>query len=601
MRKITALLIGLVFMAGMAMPAGNISAFGDTTTGSAITTTGGAIIPDPVPTPVPVPVPVPEPTPVPTPVPIPVPEPVPTPTPLPIPVPEPGPVIPDPMPGPVTPVVSYIVASPHNSTIEVNRSQDYHVTAYYTDGSTKDVSGDAVVSAADSTVAQVHNGTTMVYGVGPGTTTVIVRYQSFSDTSSLTVLGPVGKATLAVTPHGAQTIKIGGGVAFKATLNSTWNPPTQDVTNTSSWDYDASIVTMTYPGYFVGKGLGETIVTVTYTDSSGNPYTDSVEVDVIGNAPVAQRIEVRPGTNSGYLGQSITYVAMLRYSDGSSTDITSQCTWAPRNQNIATYTGGGKFRLNNTGTTWIDAFYNSSNGTLQDSSKLTVYANNYDTLSISPANQSASVGNTVYYRATLVHNDGRASEDITNSVTWRTSDNSIARAQSNGGFAAIGAGTATISATYYSGGNLYSSANLTVNAAPLPPTPSAPQNSTFTIGSTVYYIDGVPKYAPLAPYSYNNRTYVPLRPMAAAIGVNVGWNNATQTATFVDPETGTVVALTANNPYYSVNGILQPRMDVSPRLVGGSLTCPARYLAQAFGYQVGFNSATNTIVLSRAY
>ena len=590
-KSILSLLLSGLLLWALGMPGfAPAPAFADNTDG---TTTGGAII---VPEP-----PAPEPEP-----PAPAPEPpAPTPAPAPgpfIPVPEPDPYVPGPMPGPVIPVVSYITLTPGRSTIDVDQAQDYHATAYFTDGSTQDVTADTVFAAGDTTIAQVHDGTAIVYGVAPGTTTIIGRYQGFRDTSSLTVRGPVGQASLSLSPHSAQTIRIGGGVAIKATLKSTWNPPTQDVTNISSWDYDANVVTMTYPGYFVGKAPGETVVKATYQASSGASYVDYVEVDVVGNIPSPQNLVVKPGTNSGYLGQSIVYSAILQYSDGSSQDVTSQCTWAVRDTRLASYQGGGRFTLNRVGTTYIDAFYNSSVGALRDTSRLTIYDNNYDTLTITPAKQSTSVGSTVYYQAVLVHNDGRPSEDVTRAVTWRTGDNTIARSQGSGTFLAAGPGTVTIAASYSgNSGVLNSSANLSVNAVPAPPAPHSPQNATFTIGSTLFYIDGVANYAPLAPYSFNNRTYVPLRPMAAAIGVNVTWNNATQTATFVDPQTGTVVALTANNPYYSVNGFLQPKMDVSPRLVSGSLTCPARYLAQAFGYSVGFNSSTNTIVLAKAY
>jgi hypothetical protein len=589
MKNVIALLTGSLLFLALLMPGGTeMVAYADND-GEGVVTTGGAIVVDP---PAPAPAPAPEPDP---------PAPAPAPQPF-IPVPEPDPFVPDPMPGPVIPVVSYIALTPGRSTIDVDMAQDYHATAYFTDGSTQDVTGDTIFVAGDSTIAQVHNGTSVVYGVGTGTTTIVGRYQGFRDTSSLTVRGMVGKSSLVLSPHSAQTIKIGAGVSIKATLKSTSNPPTMDVTSISSWDYDANIVTMTYPGYFVGKTPGETIVKATYTSASGDSYTDYVEVDVFGNAPVAQRIEVKPGTNSGYLGQSIAYYATLIYSDGTRKDVTNQCSWVARDTKIAASQGNGRFNLSRVGTTYIDAYYNSSIGSLQDASRLTVYANSYDTLSITPAKQSTSVGSSVYYQAVLIHNDGRPSEDVTRYTTWSTGDSSVARSQGNGTFLAAGAGTVSITATYSgSTGVLNSSANLSVNAIPAPPAPHSPQNSTFTIGSTLFYIDGVANYAPLAPYTFSNRTYVPLRAMASAIGVNVGWNNTNQTATFVDPQTGTVVALTANSPYYSVNGFLQPRMDVSPRLVNGSLTCPARYLAQAFGYSVGFNSSTNTIVLARSY
>ena len=58
--------------------------------------------------------------------------------------------------------------------------------------------------------------------------------------------------------------------------------------------------------------------------------------------------------------------------------------------------------------------------------------------------------------------------------------------------------------------------------------------SVFTIGSTSYKVDEVEKSLQVAPYIKNGRTMLPIRAIAEALGLTVQWNPGTKTATFSD-------------------------------------------------------------------
>ena len=135
-------------------------------------------------------------------------------------------------------------------------------------------------------------------------------------------------------------------------------------------------------------------------------------------------------------------------------------------------------------------------------------------------------------------------------------------------------------------------------ATPTQAQPSRPEFSTFTLNSTEYSVDYRRAQAPVATYLRDGRAYLPQRALAEALGVEVRWDAAAGAATFADPATGSIVVLTKGSATYCLNGV-ELTMDAPPRLVEGSLTCPARYLAEAFGYQVNLNRPNHLVIIYR--
>lgn len=90
----------------------------------------------------------------------------------------------------------------------------------------------------------------------------------------------------------------------------------------------------------------------------------------------------------------------------------------------------------------------------------------------------------------------------------------------------------------------------------------------------------------VAPFIENDRAYVPVRYLAYALGVaekDVAWDDKTQTVTL--SMDGTTVKLQVDNKTIYVDGKPQV-MDVTPLLRDGRVFLPARFVAEAFGYDV---------------
>ena len=119
-------------------------------------------------------------------------------------------------------------------------------------------------------------------------------------------------------------------------------------------------------------------------------------------------------------------------------------------------------------------------------------------------------------------------------------------------------------------------------------------SATFTVGASVYSVNGVDYVMDAAPYISNGRTFVPVRYLGDALGATVNWDASTQTVTLT--KGSDTVTLNIGSTTETVNGTAQT-MDVAPTIVNGRTMLPARWVAQAFGAQVGWNPVTQEVLI----
>ena len=101
----------------------------------------------------------------------------------------------------------------------------------------------------------------------------------------------------------------------------------------------------------------------------------------------------------------------------------------------------------------------------------------------------------------------------------------------------------------------------------------------------------------------NDRTLVPLRPIANALGLEVTWNDDTNTASFTDGIT--TVDFIVDSPEYRayMNGYniyAYTEMDTKAVIKDSRIFAPARYLAESFQYNVGWEDATKSVSITKA-
>lgn len=126
---------------------------------------------------------------------------------------------------------------------------------------------------------------------------------------------------------------------------------------------------------------------------------------------------------------------------------------------------------------------------------------------------------------------------------------------------------------------------------------------TFKLGKTSYEVNtGGQKQlqeADIPPFLHNDRTFVPVRYLALALGIpeqGIKWSPESQTVTLVS--NGVTVTLTVGENFMDING-QSLKMDVAPLLTPPGRTClPARYVAGAFGYEVNWDGQEQTVIIT---
>ena len=97
------------------------------------------------------------------------------------------------------------------------------------------------------------------------------------------------------------------------------------------------------------------------------------------------------------------------------------------------------------------------------------------------------------------------------------------------------------------------------------------------------------------PQLINSRTMVPLRAIFEALGATVNWNGDTQTVT--SSKGNTSISLTINSSTMYVNG--SPiTLDSPACIVDGRTLVPVRAISEAYGVNVEWQQATQTVVLT---
>lgn len=97
----------------------------------------------------------------------------------------------------------------------------------------------------------------------------------------------------------------------------------------------------------------------------------------------------------------------------------------------------------------------------------------------------------------------------------------------------------------------------------------------------------------------NSRTLIPLRAIGDALNLKVEWNEAARTASFT--RGGKSVIFTIDNEEYEIieNGQSQKeKMDTKAIISEERTYAPVRYLAEAFGYSVGWNNDQKTVTIT---
>jgi hypothetical protein len=347
---------------------------------------------------------------------------------------------------------------------------------------------------------------------------------------------------------------------------------------------------------------GKVTVTAQYSDPvTKNYYTGTLTINVLPAPPQAKgRIFFIPASANCDIGETVSFAA--RYIDpvtGANTDITSLATWSSSDVKVADLTRPGHFKATLPGEVVLRATH------LGVSASTTLTVNSPPKgpfIRVIPESFHAGIGDTVQFRVMYYPDWAANPDDVTKECNW-VLGKPIAVTDGKGSYTAAAVGETFITVAYTNQRRtiLWDRVPYQVSyVAPQPEAaePSRPEFSTFTINARDYQIDYRALKAPVATYLLAGRAYLPQRALAEAMGVEVLWDAASQSATFSDPTTGSIVVMRKGSSSYTLNGV-KLQMDATPCIVDGSLTCPARFLADAFGYRINLNRPNNLVIIFR--
>lgn len=377
--------------------------------------------------------------------------------------------------------MSRIDITPAQPILQRGVSQTFQATATYDDGTTGDVTFQAVWKSSDPTVASitVDNTQALVRALAAGATTLTATVGTLTGTTTVTVT----TATLvAITVAPATwSANVGGTQSFTAT--GTYSDKSiADVTVSATWSSsDATVVSVSNAAGAKGQAsalaVGGAQIQATL---SGISSTASVKVSA---SPLAS-IAITPNPLALVLGLSGALTATGTYQNGITQDLTSQVAWSVSDSAIATISNAsgsaGRVTSVAVGSTVVVAMLGSAAAkAIVNVSQATLTG-----ITVTPATASITAGSKQQFTATGTYDNG-STPDLTSQVTWSSSDITVAQvsnaAGSKGLATSLVAGKTTITATL---GTVSGTASLAVTAPQLSSIMIAPTSASVDVGGT---------------------------------------------------------------------------------------------------------------------
>ena len=285
---------------------------------------------------------------------------------------------------------------------------------------------------------------------------------------------PATLLSLTIAPANS-TVAVGLTQQYTATGHYS-DGTSKDLTAQVAWGMSATgigatpVATITAGGMVRAGAVGSITVIADYGSLRA---TTNLNV----GAATVQTITVTPANPSIAKGNTQQFTATAHYSDGTSTNITSQASWTSATSSVATIAGGALSTGVAAGTSVISASY----GTVSGSTTLTVTGAALVSISVTPGAPIIARTFGIQFRAIGTYTDGTA-QDVSGQVTWTSATTPVATVDPGGLAAGVAAGTSAIKAT---SGTIFGTTTLTVTAATLVSITLAPTTPTIAPGTTV--------------------------------------------------------------------------------------------------------------------
>jgi uncharacterized protein YjdB len=349
--------------------------------------------------------------------------------------------------------VGSIQISPASQSLTVSQTVQFTATGIVGHGahptSSQDVTSLATWTSSTADVATV-NSAGLATAVSAGTTTIMASMPgAASATATITVTGGSGGAggtltSLAIIP-GSQSVASPSQTTQFIAIGTTSSGATEDLTGSVTWrSSSVQVATINAGGLATGVGQGTTTITAIATNANNTVVSGTATFTVIsGTSEPITAISLSPISQSVAINQSGQFIALgTQGSTGLQEDVTAanNIAWSSSIPAVATIGANtGLAAAKSQGTTTITAQYrNPDNSVVTATGTLTVTAlptapESLLSIAILPNSQTDYFLNqTSQFIAIGTFSSAPYTQDLTNAVTWSSSNIAVATINNTG-------------------------------------------------------------------------------------------------------------------------------------------------------------------------
>ena len=329
-----------------------------------------------------------------------------------------------------------ISVTPSGRTIAPGTRLTFAATGVFSDHTTQVITRDCTWASDNHGVAAVGAGRAAT-AIGPDTANISATFNGVSGMAPLNVSSAT-LSSISVTPASAV---LAPTTSANCVATGTFSDgSTQVITNIVTWTSSApNVASVNGGGKVTAQSPGNATITAQFGSLSANCAI------VVDGSPLTS-IQVSPQTASIPQQTELAFVATGTFADGNTQDLTTSVLWTSSPASVATISNlpatMGEATGLEPGTASITALFGGQLGT----ATLTVTSATATSLRVSSAATNLEHGGFTRFTALAEFSDG-TTRDVTSSVTWTSSNASVAVVTPTGVATSTRSGMTTVTAT----------------------------------------------------------------------------------------------------------------------------------------------------------
>lgn len=382
---------------------------------------------------------------------------------------------------------------PREITVIRGMSVPFHVTGYYTNGTTADLTdhGSTRFTVTPTLAEPNQPAPRRIRGTNAGFGSVTVVHNTdngvFSDTANITVKSPA-LISIAIHPSEPQTAPLGLTRQFQA-MGNYENGESRDLTGDVTWHSNLADVA----NFLNPMGEPGVLQTLSVGTAQIHASLEAIQSPIVSLAVIQKQltgISIGTPNLSSPKGIPIFYQAIGTFTDGTTEDITQAVTWSVLEPNPAQATIQNSGAQSGRAVGWAlgTSVITAAHGSFSAQTGFTATPAILQSLSLVPGSSDTVAGEFRSFSAIGTLSSGRTA-DYTQWVTWSTDNASIAGISNaettKGRMQALAQGNVVISASYTEGSHPTVTGTTTARVLAADTTPPTLVSANSTSPTTV--------------------------------------------------------------------------------------------------------------------